>query len=89
MNLISLVHARGWSGLFNSFGGKDAPKLTAMDFIPFPTQDEAQAKIKRGISKRSAQIFAELVQRNQVPIHIVGAFGQWLDEIEELTGVSL
>lgn len=90
MNLMSLVHARGWAALFNGFGGKDSPKSSAADWLPFPIEDsEALTKDRRKISKATADIYGALYLRGQLPPHVQGAFMSLLDEVEELSGLTL
>jgi hypothetical protein len=62
-NTAAQVHAYGWSGLFNGFGGKDS-KLNPLDLMPFPGEIRSD---RDQLRPRTRRIAIQLINENKIP----------------------
>lgn len=82
-NLDAIVHARGWTGLFNGFAGDKGSRVEPQEFLPFPPEDSAATKSNR-VSATTARIYLKLLHNNRLPAIVQAAFGGLHDEMEAL-----
>ncbi len=84
-----MVHAIGWTGLFNGFrDSKKDKKIDWQEFLPYPQEDDASTTNRR-ISKSTAVIFGDLYRKGLLPTQVIGAATGLFDEIEALAGVTI
>jgi hypothetical protein len=81
INVKSITHAIGWSGLFNGFAGKDSKQIKPEDIVPFPDLMN-QGTEKTVFSSKTRSIVYRLLKDKRIP-PAVAAFLQTIPEIRE------
>lgn len=71
LNLESRVHAIGWSGFYNAFGGK----VNYTELLPFPDQLGESAN-EDEISSQTFAVIRRLHSMEQLPRHVLIAIAQ-------------
>jgi hypothetical protein len=83
-NVRATTEARGWSGLFNGFGGKNSKKISYIEFLPFP--EEFKSKYK--ISKDTAKLLLRLLKSNRIKIKYISLLSEIIEEAVEMLQVG-
>lgn len=76
-NRDAIVHARGWSGIFNMLAGEKGKPSEPWQLMPFP---EDAHPLEQRISVKTVQTIATLIMRSKIPSRITAV----LCSIEEI-----
>ena len=71
VNVDAMVHAQGWSGLFNGFAGKGDRKMSHLDLLPFKMADEN--KQLNTLSESTKRCIRRLMVSNRLPYAVFKA----------------
>jgi hypothetical protein len=74
------IHAIGWTGLNNAFGGK----ADYVDLLPFPELIRKDAGEKDKISPETIQTIKRLDRLGKIPHQVLVAIAQTSKEVAEL-----
>jgi hypothetical protein len=85
-NVNAVTHARGWSGLFNGFAGKDGEKCHPYQLLPFPEDVGEDEKVT--ISDATLAIFERLYKLGAIHPAVVGAYLSQSKELRKRLGAS-
>lgn len=66
------MHALGWTGLNNSFGGKEDP----IDMLPFPDFVRQRIKKKEVLSRETINCIKRLHTTDKLPVSVVTAIAE-------------
>lgn len=70
-NQDAIVHARGWSGIFNMLAGEQGKPIEPWQLMPFP--DDAHP-LEQRISQATTQTIANLIMASKLPSRITAVF---------------